>query len=138
MGAYGSTNTNEICIWHTMDAKHGVTRKPGSSKMTPISGDGDLSMIGEEHGIPPGWVAEAINSMEIGERAIFRLSDTGANGSMGNAKDGDSNGPKYAYVQYIGHADVNLLTCWGNCSVQLGKRYMQVNGKDAVKTYTSL
>ena len=106
--------------------------------MIPISGEGDLAMIAEEHGIPPGWVAEAINSMEIGERAIFRLSDMGANGSMGNAKDGDSNGPKYAYVQYIGHADFNGNFCWGNCGVQLGKRYMKVNGKDAVKSYESI
>ena len=65
----------------SMDAKHGILRVPRSTAMTLISGEGELSTIGEEHGIPPGWVAEAINSMEIGERAIFRLS----NGSMGNA-----------------------------------------------------
>ena len=95
-------------------------------------------MIGEEHGIPPGWVAEAINSMEIGERAIFRLSAGAANGSTGGAKDADSNGPAYAYVKYMGHSDFNGKFCGDRCVVQLGKRNMKVNGKEAVKTYESI
>ena len=113
----------------SMDAKHGILRVPRSTAMTLISGEGELSTIGEEHGIPPGWVAEAINSMEIGERAIFRLSAGAANGSTGGAKDADSNGPAYAYVKYMGHSDFNGKFCGDRCVVQLGKRNMKVNGK---------
>eukprot|EP00944_MAST-04C_sp_MAST-4C-sp1_P004531 g4531.t1 len=125
-------------MYSSMDAKHGILRVPRSTAMTLISGEGELSTIGEEHGIPPGWVAEAINSMEIGERAIFRLSAGAANGSTGGAKDADSNGPAYAYVKYMGHSDFNGKFCCDRCVVQLGKRNMKVNGKEAVKTYESI
>ena len=81
---------------------------------------------------------EAINSMEIGERAIFRLSGGAVDGSTGDAKDANANGPKYVYVKYIGHVDNSQYFCEGCCAIQLGKKYMKVNGKDSIKSHESI
>ena len=82
-----------------------------------------------------GWVAEAINSMEIGER-VYSLplgQQTGARGVLKTL----ILMPRRMYVKYMGHSDFNGKFCGDRCVVQLGKRNT-ANGKEAVKSYESI
>ena len=93
----------------------------------------------EDIAIPSFWAKEAINSMDIGERAIIRYTGSSIDGdNIGNDKDGGGNSPKYVYARYAGYTDTDFSCCSNVCRVQLGKKIVPIRGEERLKGFEEI
>ena len=101
-----------------------------------VGEDKEGNFKNEDIGIPSFWLKEAINGMEIGERAILRYNGPSPTAEVGNGKeDKETTAPKYLYVEYVGFTDTDFHCCEGKCSVKLGKRLSKVRNQMQLKGF---
>ena len=101
-----------------------------------VGEDKEGNFKNEDIGIPSFWLKEAINGMEIGERAILRYNGPSPTAEVGNDKeDKETTAPKYLYVEYVGFTDTDFHCCKGKCSVKLGKQLSKVRNQMQLKGF---
>ncbi len=92
----------------------------------------------ENIAIPSFWVREAINSMDIGERAVIRYTGSIPGAKTGNAKDDSGISPKYIYTRYVGYIDTEVSCCDGAFRVKLGKKLVPIRDQERLKGFEEI